>query len=118
MRFAWILILIAGLLITTGCSSPYDNRRGFPNRDGMPNWENIPDRDRMNRNFTFDNESINQVTDFFENAQSQEEVSEYRAEHMMECGYYCREINPDNELCSFLPQRNRPPGNWTRPEFE
>ena len=95
MRFLLIMLLIVGLLVVAGCSSLDEDERPFPERDGG-----------FRMNFTLDNKSINEVTDFFGSAQNREEVSEYCTEHRMECGYYCRWINPDNELCSFMPGRN------------
>jgi hypothetical protein len=54
-------------------------------------------------NFTLDDldeNQINEVSDVFENAETSEIINEYCNEHMMECGYYCRNINPNHEFCS------------------
>lgn len=53
-------------------------------------------------NFTLDENQINEVSGVFENAGTSEDIAEYCSEHRMECGYYCRNVNPDHEYCSNL----------------
>jgi hypothetical protein len=58
-------------------------------------------------NFTLDENQINEVSGVFENGTS-EDVTEYCNEHRIECGYYCRNLNPEHEYCSnFNYPRNR-----------
>jgi hypothetical protein len=58
-------------------------------------------------NFTLNESKINEVSVVFENGTS-EDVTEYCNEHRIECGYYCRNVNPEHEYCSnFSDLRNR-----------
>jgi hypothetical protein len=53
-------------------------------------------------NFTLDESQINEVSGAFEGFETSEDVTEYCNEHRMECGYYCRNVNPGHEYCSNL----------------
>jgi hypothetical protein len=53
-------------------------------------------------NFTLNQSSIDEVSGVFENAQTQEDVTSYCANHRIECGYYCRNVNPSHEMCSLV----------------
>jgi hypothetical protein len=58
-------------------------------------------------NITLNESAINEVTRVFDNAGTTEEITEYCGGHVMECGYYCRNINLDHEFCSsFRGMRN------------
>ena len=59
-------------------------------------------------NFTLDENQINEVSGVFENAETSEDITEYCNEHRMECGYYCRNVNPEHKYCINLSDlRNR-----------
>lgn len=53
-------------------------------------------------NFTLNESKINEVSAVFDNAETPDGITEYCNNHRMECGYYCRSINPDHEFCSNL----------------
>ena len=67
---------------------------------------------RGNGNFTFNNETLNQATSFFNNGTNLQDIESYcqQSTNMLYCRYYCMKINPDNQICSQLPtpqyQRN------------
>jgi hypothetical protein len=47
-----------------------------------------------------DEATISQITSFFENAPTSEEVNSYCQQNQRYCIEYCRNINPNNEFCS------------------
>jgi flagellar basal body-associated protein FliL len=51
-------------------------------------------------NITLDENKIKEVSAVFENAETYENITEYCGSHRMECGYYCRNINPGHEFCN------------------
>ncbi len=59
-------------------------------------------------NFTLDENKINEVSAVFENAETSGNITEYCSIHRIECGYYCRNVNSENEYCNNLSYlRNR-----------
>jgi hypothetical protein len=59
-------------------------------------------------NITLDENKINEVSDVFENAETSGNITEYCNSHRIECGYYCRNVNPEHEYCNNLSYlRNR-----------
>jgi hypothetical protein len=56
--------------------------------------------------FSIDEESKTSVLNFFDNSPGIEEVKEYCQNNQMNCLYYCRDINPDHEICNQLPKPN------------
>lgn len=62
---------------------------------------------RQFRNFTLDNETLNQTVNYFNNATDiQSMISYCQGMNMFYCRYYCTQINPSNSFCSGLPQSN------------
>jgi len=59
------------------------------------------------RNFQLSESQINDITSFFNSNASLDEVKSYCAENMANCFYYCRNINPNHEICKEL-------SNYTR----
>ena len=74
---------------------------------GMMNFteeemENMRPPDGLRENFTSgmipDEDNINKVSLIFESGDP-EKITAYCEEHFRECGYYCRNIKPENEVC-------------------
>jgi uncharacterized membrane-anchored protein YhcB (DUF1043 family) len=68
----------------------------------------------MNRNFMqrrgdfqIDENTKNEITSFFESASDINEINSYCEQNRIYCAYYCREINPDHEICSRFQNFNR-----------
>lgn len=60
---------------------------------------------QRNNNFQLSEESKKEIISFFENTKDANEINNYCKEHIVDCAYYCREINPNHEACKNLPQR-------------
>jgi hypothetical protein len=75
---------------------------------------NYPNKQFSNRgNFSFDEEKVNATIKFFANAPSLDQAKTYCENDTAYCFYYCRQVNPNNEICSELNQ-SRPYGNRSR----
>lgn len=53
-------------------------------------------------NFSFDEETKNSIAEFFSSSPNIEEVRDYCRQNRMNCVYYCREVNPEHEVCNEL----------------
>jgi len=51
-------------------------------------------------NFQIDDKTKNEITSFFESTSDINEIISYCGQNRMYCFYYCREINPNHEICS------------------
>lgn len=51
-------------------------------------------------NFQIDEQTKQQITSFFEGTSDMNEINSYCDQNRMYCLYYCREINPNHEICS------------------
>lgn len=51
-------------------------------------------------NFQIDENTKNQITSFFQGTSDINEIRSYCDQNRMNCFYYCREINPEHEICS------------------
>lgn len=54
------------------------------------------------KNFQLSESQINEIKSFFDSNPSQEEINNYCNTNRMNCMYYCRTINPDDEFCNSL----------------
>ena len=63
-------------------------------------------RNNSNRNgvsqkdFQINDDAKNEVTSLFENSLDIAEINSYCEQNRMGCVYYCRSINPNNEMCN------------------
>ena len=62
---------------------------------------------RFEDRFNFDENSLREVTEYFENSTT-DVLTEYCNIRMPQCGYYCRNVNPEHDFCDTL--------NYTMPE--
>jgi len=67
-----------------------------------------------NGDFAPDSGKINSTTEFFAGNPSVDQMKSYCGENAQYCFYYCRQVNPENELCGELNQ-TRQFGNRTGP---
>jgi len=95
MKMIVFVLLILVLLMTSGCVTGQRPTRPFGNF--------TPGNGMFPRgNFTMDEENITRVSGVFENAETQEDVNGYCTDHMFECMYYCRNVDPGHEMCTGL----------------
>lgn len=98
-------IVIAGVIIVIGASFGiylYLHEINHNNYTG--------NRRNFRGNFTFNNETLSQTSDFFNNNSDVQTMQSYCQQNMIYCRYYCTNVNPDNSLCSQL-QFPQPPMN-------
>lgn len=57
-------------------------------------------------NFQIDEETKTKITSFFDSTSNMDEIKSYCEQNRMYCAYYCRNINPNHEICKEL-------GNYT-----
>ena len=55
-------------------------------------------------NYTLDETTQTQITSFFQSSPSSSEVQDYCNQNPMYCGYYCRNINPEDSACTEINQ--------------
>lgn len=58
-------------------------------------------------NFQIDENTKNEITSFFDSNPDSNEINSYCEQNRMYCAYYCRNINPDHEICSQFQNMNR-----------
>jgi hypothetical protein len=81
---------------------------------------NIISGNRLGRgnfaSFELDDNTKQQITQFFESNPSQEQVNSYCQDNRMYCAYYCRSINPDYQACSSIMNFTRQEGGrqWSQ----
>jgi len=77
--------LIIGL-IAGGVASYliFNNHRGFPGR---------------NFQFNLNESQINEINSFFSGNHTSREINSYCEQNRLNCMYYCRNINQNNEIC-------------------
>ena len=54
----------------------------------------------MRGSFQISEETKSSIVSFFDAASDMNEVTSYCNQNRMYCSYYCREINPEHEICS------------------
>jgi hypothetical protein len=87
-------IVLVGIIIVIGsCIGIYVYITGI-------NHQHFPSRGRGN--FTFNNETLNQTSDYFNNNSDLQTVQAYCQQNMIYCRYYCDRTDPNNSLCSQL----------------
>lgn len=62
------------------------------------------------RNLQLNDSQIAEVNSFFNNNPSPEDVQSYCANNRAHCFYYCRTLNPNNEICPQIMNFTRPSG--------
>jgi len=94
-----ILIILVAVLLMSNLFLGYMLffHKNRPNSQGFPNqgFQDIQLTDEQKQN----------VTSFFSSTTDAAKINDYCSQNRMECFYYCRDINPNNELCSQLMQR-------------
>jgi hypothetical protein len=63
---------------------------------------NIPRNNFGRNNFQIDENTKSDIISFFDNTSDMNEITEYCDENRFYCMYYCREINPEHEICSTI----------------
>lgn len=63
-----------------------------------------------NQNFQIDENTKNEIINFFDSNPSDEEIENYCQENRMYCMYYCMEINQNHSMCKEYP----PPQNMKK----
>jgi hypothetical protein len=58
-------------------------------------------------NFQINENTKNEITAFFESTTDTNEINSYCEQNRMNCMYYCRSINPNNEICSQITNQTR-----------
>jgi len=93
----WFIIgIILGLVF--GCVGGYFYARNTPTGNlGNPNFNRMQ----------VDESKMFEVTSLFNSESNQEEIENYCDENMNACFYYCRQINPENNLCKILINSSR-----------
>jgi hypothetical protein len=68
------------------------------------NFNNFPDNfNNTKGNFQqLDQQTISEITLFFKNAQTTDEINSYCQQNPRYCMEYCRNINPENNICSTM----------------
>lgn len=115
MKTKWIAVIViviaavavSALFLVRGLGP----RRFFGDRFPGGNGTQFPGGDNTRfpgGNMTLDENKINEVSAVFENAETPGNITEYCNSHRIECGYYCRNVNPEHEYCNNLSYlRNR-----------
>ncbi len=60
------------------------------------------------RNFQITDATKNEITSFFDSTSDLNEINSYCQQNRMYCAYYCRDINPNHEICTQLQNFSRP----------
>lgn len=61
---------------------------------------NLYKRDFRGGNLQISEETKNSIISFFESTSDTNEINSYCEQNRNYCFYYCREINPEHEICS------------------
>ncbi len=85
-----IIGLVMGLMI--GLVAGYFVPHNF-SRDGFSERGN---------EFQIDDETKNSIISFFDSTEDTNEISDYCDANRMYCTYYCKDINPEHEICKTL----------------
>jgi hypothetical protein len=88
-----VLGIIFGVIYFTGVLNPKENNFGRNSPNG--NFQGNPNSGSMELNKS----QISDVTSFFNNSPTSEEVQTYCEENRVSCFYYCAKINSEDELC-------------------
>jgi len=85
---------------------------------------NFPERPQ---NFQVNQKTEEEIISFFNSASDSQEIETYCKDNGMNCMYYCKNINPEDEYCTQMienmPQRNfsrenfMPPEDFKSPEY-
>ncbi|MFZ1970686.1 MAG: hypothetical protein WAU65_00690 [Candidatus Nanoarchaeia archaeon] len=65
-------------------------------------------RGNFRGNFTFNNETLSQTSEFFNNNSDIQTLQSYCQGNMIYCRYYCTRTDPQNSLCNQLQFPTRP----------
>lgn len=91
-----LILIILGYLYFTGFS-----KDDFRENHGNPE-----------RNLQLTDSQINEVTSFFDSNPTSQQIQDYCEKDRMNCAYYCRNINSDNDYCKQLNSIRK--GNYSR----
>jgi hypothetical protein len=84
-----IIGIVAGLLI--GCAGGYF----YAHKQVRSDFGKF-------NNFQLNDEQKTEANSFFESHTNQTELDSYCKQNPSGCIYYCKDVNPDNEICSQL----------------
>lgn len=101
-----LVILLVAIGIISGCGSNNNQQASEPGR--------VNNQFNGTRNFQLNESQISEINSFFNSNPSPDEVKNYCVQNMANCAYYCRNINPNNDVCKELGSYNGRPGNFTR----
>ena len=93
-----IIIVVAALLIVIGTATGFAYYRGYSHNK---------DKRFQRGNFPINESQINELTSFFNNTTNLDEIKNYCNTNRVNCFYYCRNINPNHEICKDLFNYNR-----------
>jgi hypothetical protein len=66
-------------------------------------------------NSQIDENTKNEITSFFDSTSNTSEINSYCEQNIMNCMYYCRSINPNNEICKEIMNSSRMGGRQWNP---
>jgi hypothetical protein len=108
-RIKWILMGIS-LILAVGFlvgylyyHSSFHNRGQFPGENFPPNGFN------GTKEINLSESQINEISSFFDSNPSTSDMENYCIDNRGYCFYYCRNINPNSDVCSLI-------NNYTRPD--
>ena len=101
----FVVIIVIIILIIIGITAGYLYYKGFFNNK-QPRFPR--------QNFQLNESQINEVTSFFNSSPTSEQIQNYCNASRMNCFYYCRNINPENNYCKELVNFTQGQGNRTR----
>ena len=61
-------------------------------------------------NFQIDEKTKNEITSFFQSTSDINQINTYCEQNRMYCFYYCKSINPSDEICSQIINPNQTGG--------
>jgi len=91
----------------------HDSKKGFW---GEQFGDNSRQRLQGPGNVSLSEEDKYSTVNFFNSTSSIEEINNYCENNRMNCMYYCREINPQNEVCKKLFELNKTDGEMNPPK--
>jgi hypothetical protein len=98
-----ILIVVIVCVALAGGYFLIKNKHNRPDFNSMQN--NEFEKKGFNQTLNLDEETKSQIISFFESNPDESAINNYCVNNPMYCFYYCKEINPSQEICS----KTKPP---------
>lgn len=83
------LFLLLVVFILDSCSSDLNR----------PNMDRFGEGRNFNESLEINEEIQSEIISFFESTNNLDEIIQYCEDNKMYCMYYCREINPEHNVC-------------------